>query len=37
MKNRLWDLLTLGILLSLVGCNSSGNQPPLVRASGAAM
>ena len=36
MKNSLWDLLTLGILLSLVGCSSSGNQPPLVNASGAA-
>lgn len=33
MKNRLWDLLTVGALLSLVGCSSSGNQPPVVSAS----
>jgi hypothetical protein len=37
MKNSLWDVLTLGVLLGLVGCSSSGNQPPLVSASGAAM
>ena len=33
MKNRLWDLLSVGILLSLVGCSSSGNQPPVASAS----
>jgi serpin B len=33
MKNRLWDLLTLGVLLSLVGCSSFGNQLPVVSAS----
>src|SRR5512136_1594248 len=33
MKNRLWDLLTVGVVLSLVGCSSSGNQLPGVSAS----
>jgi serpin B len=33
MKNRLWDLFSVGILLSLVGCSSSGNQPPVASAS----
>src|SRR5512143_2566217 len=33
MKNRLWDLITVGALLSLVGCSSAGGQPPAVSAS----
>jgi serpin B len=33
MNNRLWNLLTVGVLLSLVGCSSSGNQPPEMNAS----
>jgi serpin B len=33
MKNSLRDLLIVSVLLSLVGCSSSGNQPPIVSAS----
>jgi serpin B len=33
MKNRLRDFLTVGILLSLMGCSSSSGQPPVVSAS----
>lgn len=33
MKNRLWSLLTMGIVLSLVGCSGSGGQSPVVSAS----
>ncbi len=33
MKNRLWDFVTVGILLSLVGCSSAGNQPSVMSAS----
>jgi serpin B len=33
MKNSLWDLLTLSVLVSLVGCSSSGGLLPITGAS----
>lgn len=33
MKNRLWDLLTVGVVLSLMGCSNSSGQLPGASAS----
>jgi serpin B len=33
MNNRWWNLMTVGILFSLIGCSSSGGQLPVANAS----